>query len=242
MADERPAKGDVGRVLVVAAHPDDVDFGAAGTVAGWTAAGVEVSYCIVTDGDAGGAESGVARAEMAAVRREEQAAAAKVVGVSDLTWLGYADGRVEATLELRRDLTRVIRAARPDRVVLQSPERNWERIYASHPDHLAAGDAALCAVYPDARNAWAHHELIDEGYAPHLVPEVWMMASPHPNHYQDITDTIDRKIEALLAHRSQLPEPDAMADRIREWTRANAIAGGLGDDRYAEMFQIVDTA
>jgi LmbE family N-acetylglucosaminyl deacetylase len=229
------------RILVVTAHPDDVDFGAAGSVATWTASGIDVAYCIVTDGDAGGAEYGIARADMAALRREEQAAAAKTVGVTDLSWLGYRDGRVEATLDLRCDITRVIRRFRPDRVVAQSPQRNFQRIYASHPDHLATGEATLSAVYPDARNAWAHEELLDEGYEPHVVPEVWMMTGNAPDRFVDITATIDRKIQALLQHRSQLPNPDAIPEMMRGWARMNAETAGFGGDRYAEAFQYVNT-
>lgn len=108
---------EVSRVLVIAAHPDDVDFGAAGTVATWTEAGIEVVYCIVTDGDAGGSDPSVGRADMAMLRRAEQVAAAKCVGVDDVRFLGYPDGRVEPTITLRKDLTRVIRQIRPDRVV-----------------------------------------------------------------------------------------------------------------------------
>jgi LmbE family N-acetylglucosaminyl deacetylase len=234
-------EAQIERVLVVTAHPDDVDFGAAGSVAAWTGSGIDVAYCIVTDGDAGGAEYGVPRHDMVDLRREEQTAAAKLVGVTDLTWLGYPDGRLEPTIELRRDISRVIRRVRPDRVVCQSPERNYQRIYASHPDHLAAGEATLCAVYPDARNAWAHHELLEEGYEPHTVREVWMMTGVEPNLYFDITDTIDRKIEALLCHRSQLPDPEAIPDMIRGWARLNAETGGLPADRYAEVFQAVNT-
>ena len=115
------------RVLVVTAHPDDVDFGSAGSVATWTDAGVHVTYCIVTDGDAGGFDATISRAEMAEIRRAEQTTAAKHVGVSDLVFLGYPDGRVEPTLDLRRDISRVIRQVRPQRVVSQSPERNYQR-------------------------------------------------------------------------------------------------------------------
>jgi LmbE family N-acetylglucosaminyl deacetylase len=232
---------EVERILVVMAHPDDADFGAAGSVAAWTASGIDVAYCLVTDGDAGGADSGIPRPQIATLRHEEQTAAAKTVGVTDLTWLAYPDGRVEPTLALRRDLTRVIRRFRPDRVVCQSPERNFQRIYASHPDHLAAGEATLCAVYPDARNAWAHEELIAEGYEPHTVRDVWIIASPHANRFVDITDTIDRKIEALLCHRSQLPNPDAIPDMMRGWAKANAVMAGWGEDRLAEAFQVVQT-
>src|SRR5262245_37209738 len=156
------------------AHPDDVDFGVAGSVATWTDAGIEVVYLIVTDGDAGGAELGIARAEMGPRRRDEQRAAAAIVGVGDVRFLGYPDGRVVASLELRRDITRVIRQVRPQRVVAMSPERNLDRIYASHPDHVAAGGATIDAVYPDARNRWAHPELLDDGLEPHTVDEVWI--------------------------------------------------------------------
>src|ERR1700720_1586107 len=125
---------EIARILSITAHPDDVDFGAAGTIARWTDAGIEVIYCLVTDGDAGGLDEDFPRAEMPAVRRAEQIAAAKCVGVQDVRFLGYPDGRVEATLELRRDLARVIRQVRPDRVVCPSPERNYARMGIGHPD------------------------------------------------------------------------------------------------------------
>ena len=146
---------EIERILIITAHPDNVDFGAAGTIATWTDAGIEVVYCIVTNGDAGGSDPSVSRADMAVLRRAEQTAAAKCVGVHDLRFLGYADGYVEPTIALRRDLTRVIRQVRPDRVVTSSPERNYARIGASHPDHRAVGNSALDAVYPDARNQFA---------------------------------------------------------------------------------------
>src|SRR5205814_8227845 len=118
--------------------------------------------------------------------------------------LGYPDGRLAPSIELRRDISRVIRQFRPQRVVTQSPERNYRRIYASHPDHLAAGEAALCAVYPDARNPFAHPELAAEGLEAHAVAEVWMMAGPAPDQYVDVTDVFDRKVSALLRHVSQM--------------------------------------
>jgi LmbE family N-acetylglucosaminyl deacetylase len=227
---------------VVTAHPDDVDFGWAGSVATMTDAGIEVTYCIVTDGDAGGSETGMPRAEMAPKRREEQTAAAAVVGVHDLHFLGHPDGRVEASLELRRDLSRVIRQVRPDRVLMQSPDRNWDRIYASHPDHLAVGEASIAAVYPDARNRWAHPELSSEGYEPWTVPQVWIGAgSADVTHYLDITDAVDRKIEALLCHKSQLPDPVTMGEMVRGWTKMTAAGAGLPDGRFAEAFRIVNT-
>jgi LmbE family N-acetylglucosaminyl deacetylase len=233
---------DIERILVVTAHPDDVDFGFAGSVAAWTDKGIEVEYCIVTDGDAGGSEYGVARGEMAALRREEQRAAAAVVGVSQVHFLGYPDGRVESGLALRHDLSRVIRRFRPQRVVTQSPERNWQRVYVSHPDHMAVGAAALAAVYPDARNRWAHPELLDEGLEPHAVGEVWVGGgTPAPTHYQDVTATIDRKIAALQCHASQLPDPAATAEMVRGWTSFNARLAGLPDGSHAEAVFVLDT-
>jgi LmbE family N-acetylglucosaminyl deacetylase len=232
----------VERVLVITAHPDDVDFSWAGAIAVMTDAGIDVTYCIVTDGDAGGAETGIPRAEMAELRHDEQRKAAAVVGVHDVHFLGYPDGRVEPSLQLRCDLTRVIRRIRPHRVLTQSPERVWDRIYASHPDHLATGEAAVCAVYPDARNRWAHMELLDEGLEPWTVDEVWLGVGPHGmTHYIDTTSSIDRKVEALLSHKSQLPDPAATAVMVREWARANAQANGLDEGRYVEAIRVVNT-
>ena len=171
---------EIQRVLVVAAHPDDIDFSAAGTVALWTDAGIEVIYCLVTDGDAGGFDEAVPRAEMAPMRRKEQTAAAAVLGVHDLRFLGYPDGRVEPTLGLRKDLARVIRQVRPDRLVCPSPERNYQRIggqSSRSPRRRVA--AALDAVYPDARNPFAWPELLaDEALEPWTVREVWIVRCP----------------------------------------------------------------
>ena len=233
---------DPERILVVTAHPDDVDFGVAGSVATWSAAGIEVTYCIVTDGDAGGSDVDLPRDEMARIRRAEQVAAGAVVGVHDVRFLGYPDGRLEPTLELRRDLTRVIRQVRPQRVVTQSPERFWDRIYASHPDHLAAGEATVCAVYPDARNLFAHRELLEgEGLDPWTVSELWLMAHRDVDVYVDPTDVIDKKVAALRCHASQLPEPAAMDSRMREWGALVAARVGLTEGRMAEAFKAVDT-
>ena len=229
------------RILVITAHPDDVDFGTAGSVATWTDAGIDVSYCIVTNGEAGGSDPSVPRDEMARIRQAEQRAAAEVVGVTDVTFLGYPDGRVQPTLELRRDLSRVIRQVRPDRVVSPTPERNFQRIYGSHPDHLATGEAALCAVYPDARNPFAHPELLGEGFEPWVVPEVWVSGGTSPDQVVDTTDALDRKVKALLCHASQLADPAVIERLIRDWGAAQAREAGLPDGRYAERFQLVVT-
>lgn len=230
------------RVLVVAAHPDDADFGAAGSIVVWTEQGVAVSYCIVTDGAAGSADPNIDLGSLARVRQEEQRKAAAEVGVTDLHFLGYPDGSLQVSLELRRDLARVIRLIRPDRVVCQSPERMWDRIRASHPDHLAAGEATLQAVYPDARNPYSHPDLLAAGLEPHVVSEVWLMASPRSSRGVDVTMTIERKIAALLCHRSQIADGERLAEMIRGWCAGTAAALGLPEGRLAESFQVVDTA
>jgi LmbE family N-acetylglucosaminyl deacetylase len=232
---------DVTRVLVVTAHPDDVDFGAAGTVATWTASGVDVVYCIATSGDAGGFDD-TPRAEMAPLREAEQRAAAKEVGVTDVRFLGYPDGRVTPGLELRRDISREIRRVRPDRLLTSSPEIWWRRLGASHPDHRAVGEATVAAVYPDARNPFAHPELLaDEGLEPWSVRELWLMAAPDEriNHIVDTTDTVERKIAALRAHASQTAHMADLEHRIRSLAGMWARRFGLSDERLGEAFQIV---
>jgi LmbE family N-acetylglucosaminyl deacetylase len=231
---------EIARILVIAAHPDDVDFGAAGTVARWTDAGIDVSYCIVTNGDAGGSDRSVPRDEMARLRQAEQTAAAKQVGVHDIHFLGYPDGRVEATLALRKDLARVIRLLRPDRVLCQSPERNYVRMGVGHPDHRAVGSAALDAVYPDSRNPFAFPELIsEENLEPWTVREVWISGGPAPTHYVDITDTFGRKVAALRSHASQISDPARLEEMLRTRLAQSAVQAGLAEGRLAESFQVL---
>jgi LmbE family N-acetylglucosaminyl deacetylase len=230
---------EIDRVLVVMAHPDDVDFGSAGTVATLTAQGVHITYCLVTDGDAGGNDRTVSRAEMASLRRKEQTEAAAIVGVHDLIFLGHPDGRVVADLALRRDISRVIRQVRPTVVIGQSPERNYQRIYASHPDHLATGEATVCAVYPDSRNPFAFPELLEEGLEPWSVRELWMSTHPTPTDAIDVTDKVDVKFEALMCHASQHPDPATMQERVRGWMTLTAQAHGFGEGRYAEAYGVI---
>jgi LmbE family N-acetylglucosaminyl deacetylase len=233
----------VERALAVMAHPDDIDFGAGGTIKAMTDAGVQVSYCLITDGDAGGFDPDVPRSEIPGIRRAEQRAAGALLGVTDITFLGYRDGELTVSHELRRDISRVIRQVRPQRVLLQSPERNWNRIQASHPDHMAAGDAAIQAVYPDARNPFAHVSLLqDEALEAWSVPEVWVLASPNPNTWIDVSDTIEDKLAALRAHASQTSHMDDLDERIRGWLTMWAQQGGLPEGHYAEAFMTVSTA
>jgi LmbE family N-acetylglucosaminyl deacetylase len=226
-------------VLVVTAHPDDVDFGTAGTVAAFTGAGLEVTYCIVTNGDAGGSDRTMSRADMAALRQREQRAAAAEVGVTDVRFLGFPDGQVEPTLALRRDISRVIRELKPERVLAQSPERRWDFIYGSHPDHLATGEATVCAVYPDARNPFAHPELLnDEGLEPWTVNELWVIGTEGPTMAVETTATIDRKVAALLCHQSQISDPDGVTERVTTSGRAQGKVAGLPDGASAELFRV----
>ena len=236
-------QGAVQRVLVVAAHPDDVDFGSGGTIATWTDAGLDVSYCIVTDGDAGGFDHEVPRSAIGGIRQDEQRKAAAALGVTDVEFFGYPDGRLMVSFELRRDITRAIRRTRPDRMVIPSPQRDLRSLYGSHPDHQAAGEAALCAVYPDARNPFAHPELLaKEGLEAHTVPEVWIVsANDRADHYVDITDTFDRKIAALRAHTSQTAHMTGLEERMRAWGSLQAQAAGLAEGRLAEGYLVLDT-
>ncbi|WP_199506344.1 PIG-L deacetylase family protein [Geodermatophilus sp. TF02-6] len=232
----------VERALCVLAHPDDVDFGSAGTVATWAAAGTEVTYLIVTDGDAGGFDE-TPRERMGPLRRAEQQAAAGAVGVEDVRFLGYPDGRLELTLDLRRDISRVIRQVRPQRVLTSSPERWWDRIGASHPDHMTVGESTLRAVYPDARNRFAFPELLaEEGLDAWTVSEVWLGASPRADHAVDVTDVIELKFAALKSHVTQVSHMPDLEGFVGGWMRQTARRFGLPDGRLAEAFQVVHTA
>lgn len=232
---------EIKRILVVMAHPDDCDFGAGGTIAQWTAKGIHVSYCIITNGDQGGEESDVPLEEMASVRQKEQRAAGLALGVKDIVFLNHRDGSLMPSIELRKEIVREIRRAKPDRMVIQSPERNYERIFASHPDHMAAGETAIQAVYPDARNPYAFTDLLAAGFEPVRVREVWLTGSPNPDHFVDITETIDKKISALHAHASQTAHNKELEAMIRGWGERNAQAQGLPSGRMAEVFRIVNT-
>jgi LmbE family N-acetylglucosaminyl deacetylase len=234
---------EIERALIVVAHPDDADFGASGTISTWVDAGVEVTYLLCTRGDAGGFDD-TPRDQMPALREAEQRAAAAAVGVSDVRFLdGYPDGALVVSQALIRDISRVIRSVRPQRVLTQSPERWWERLGASHPDHLAAGEATVQAVYPAARNPFAFPELLAvEGLEAWTVPELWLMADPRSDFAVDITDTFDRKLAALRAHVSQTGQRADLEEILREWSGGTATRLGLPEGRLAEAFRVVSIA
>jgi LmbE family N-acetylglucosaminyl deacetylase len=230
---------DVQRVLCVFAHPDDVDFGSAGTVARWVDAGLEVSYLLVTRGDTGGFDQ-TPRERMAGLREAEQRAAAAAVGVKEVEFLeGYADGSVTPSLGLRKDIVAAIRRFRPDRILTSSPLRRWDRIAGpSHPDHLAVGEATTCAVYPDARNEFAHMDL---GLPPWHVREMWFTGGPDPDHPVDVTGTFERKLAALRAHVTQTGHMSNLEQMLRERLGTIAAGAGLPEGSLAEAFTVIRT-
>ncbi|MFC5719480.1 PIG-L deacetylase family protein [Streptomyces gamaensis] len=237
-----PERGAPESLLVVAAHPDDIEFCVSGTVMQWIDRGTRVTYCVVTDGDAGGFDEALPRQAMAHLRRAEQTHSAKFIGVEHVRFLGYPDGFVEPDAALRRDLCRVIREVRPQRAIIPSPEINWDRIADTHPDHRAVGEAALRAIYPEARNPFAHPSLLrHEGLRPWTVPETWLMTGPRPNQYVDVTGVFERKVEALRVHTSQTAHLDDLAGLLRRWLAEHATAAGLPPGRLAEAFQVVST-
>jgi LmbE family N-acetylglucosaminyl deacetylase len=236
---------DVERVLAIIAHPDDAEFWFGGTIARWTDDGIHVTYCVLTDGSGGGFDPDVPRAEIPDIRRGEQQQAAKLLGVSGVTFLGLDEQTLlDERREVHENLVRVIRQVHPQRVVTWSPEWNWGRFRSCHPDHLVTGAAALAAIYPDASNPFAlAHLLEEEGLEPWTVREAWLINSPERevNHYVDITETFDRKVAAVRAHASQVRDPESLADRLRERIAPNTAAAGLYEGRLAEAFQVVAT-
>jgi LmbE family N-acetylglucosaminyl deacetylase len=236
---------DVERVLVIVAHPDDAEFWRGGTIAGWTDVGIEVTCCVMTDGDGGGFDASVPRADIPRIRRAEQQQSADLLGVREVQFLGRAEGDMwGAGSKLHEDLVRVIRRVRPQRVLTWSPEWNWQRFRSCHPDHLATGAAVLTAIYPDTSNPFAlTHLRQDEGLEPWTVGEVWLINSPEReiNHYVDITETFDRKVAAVRAHASLVKDPVSLAERLRQRIAHNTEAAGLPEGRLAEAFQVVVT-
>jgi LmbE family N-acetylglucosaminyl deacetylase len=232
---------EIQRVLVVAAHPDDSDFGAAGTIAGWTDAGLSVTILLCTRGEQGGFDD-TNREQMPQIREREQVAASAALGVEDVRFLpGHRDGWLEPSWELQRQIVEVIREVQPQRVLIQSPQRWYDRIQASHPDHLAAGEAAMRAIYPASENRFAWPELLEQGLAPWHVSEIWIMAHPQMSHAVDITDNFDRKVTALQAHASQTGHMSGELEGfLRGWGAGVADMFGLGEGRLGECFHIMD--
>lgn len=229
---------DFERALVVFAHPDDAEFLCGGTIAAWAEGGTEVDYVCATDGSAGWNGPDRGRDEIAATRADELRAAADVLGVKEVRFLGFVDGSLQADLDLRRAVTREVRRSRPDVIVAPDPSMLWSgRSYINHPDHRAVGEAVLAVVACDAPTRPQFPELLDEGLEPFKVPALWLSTEHRKADTKfDIGATIDRKVEALRAHASQIAnmgEFDVDA-RIREWAAAIADEDGM---EYAEPFR-----
>jgi LmbE family N-acetylglucosaminyl deacetylase len=220
--------------LVIFAHPDDAEFMCGGTVAAWAADGTAVHYCVITDGSAGNNDPGVTREEVAPVREREQREAARILGVRGIDFLGFRDGELEVNLETRKAVTRVVRRVRPDVIVAPDPSRLWNGSgYINHWDHKQAGTLALCSIMPDAPSRPQFSELLDEGLEPFEVPNL-MLSSEEPDTYVDITKSIDRKIEALLAHESQGTHDPETEKWVRQRARDTGEQAGVD---YAEAFK-----
>jgi LmbE family N-acetylglucosaminyl deacetylase len=219
------------RVMVITAHPDDSEFGAGGTVAKFVKEGREVAYCIVTNGNKGSSDRAMTPERLAVIRAEEQRNAARVLGVEHVRFLGYPDGEVEDTRDLRRDVSREIRRFRPDLVVCQNPNRTYN-LGASHRDHRTVGGVVLDCVYPLARDHLAFPELMPE-FEPHKVREVYVMQWQEPHIVSDIGDVIDLKLKALACHASQFKDFAAVEARVRQRSKELGAARGYA---YAEAF------
>ncbi len=218
--------------MFIFAHPDDIEFGVAGTAAQWARAGSRVIYVVITDGNVGSHEDGMTPEKLAEIRRAEQTAAAEVAG-AECVFLGYHDGFLQPTLELRKDLVRLIRQYRPNAVVTLDPTNFFPgEDYINHPDHRAAGQAALDAVFPAAEMGMLYPDLAAEGLGGHKVDYVYVTFNQKANYYVDISDTIDLKVEALNKHASQLGDWNP-ADMIRQWAAESGKKVGFA---YAEAF------
>jgi LmbE family N-acetylglucosaminyl deacetylase len=224
--------------MVIVAHPDDAEFGSAGTVARWIREGKEVVYVICTSGDKGTSDLSQSPAELAEIRRAEQQAAARVLGVKEVVFLGYEDGLLVNSIQLRRDLVRQVRRFKPDVVICPDPTSRWYgQQYLNHPDHRAAGDAALDAVYPSARDPHVFTELLAEGLEPHKVREVYIVSRENADIWVDISETICQKIAALSEHASQIGDRQS---EVEKWVREAAQRTAEGQDfEYAEGFKYI---
>jgi LmbE family N-acetylglucosaminyl deacetylase len=224
------------RVLVVMAHPDDADFVAAGSVARWARAGAECVYLLCTDGNKGSDDPAMTPERLGPLRRAEQRAAVARLGGRDAWFLGFEDGLLEPSIALRRAITEQVCRFRPDVVVCQDPTLRWfGSEYVNHPDHRAAGEATLAAVFPSARNRLIFPELFRDGLEPHAVGAIYLAATEQADTWVDITDTMDLKLAALAEHASQFTR-EQVESVVRGWASANGEQIGVP---YAEAFKVL---
>jgi LmbE family N-acetylglucosaminyl deacetylase len=220
--------------LVLFAHPDDAEFMCGGTMAAWAADGTEIHYVVATDGSAGSNDPAVTREALRPVRKREQEAAAEVLGVSSVAFLGFIDGELECSLDLRRAVTREVRRRRPDVIVAPDPSRLWiGNVYINHPDHKAAGEAALCAVMPDAPSRPQFPELLEEGFEPFEVPALWL-AAEDADTYVNVEPWMETKIKALACHESQADNGMDVEKIVYARAKYHGEQAGM---QYAEGFR-----
>ena len=224
------------RAMVVVAHPDDAEWGCAGTVAKWCAEGWEVVYVLCTDGSKGSEDPEMTSGRLVEIRKQEQLNAGKVLGLKDIVFLGYEDSMLEPTLELRRDIAREIRRHRPDVLICMNPVRSVDgEGYLGHPDHFASGEAALSAVFPSSRDRLTFTELLREGLEPHKVKEVWMMFhGDTADKFVDVSAYMDTAVDALKQHQTQVSEEDAEVG-MRQWRNSTGLKVGF---EFAEAFKV----
>ena len=237
---EQAQENEFSRGMVVVAHADDAEYGSSGTVAKLRSEGWEFVYVLCTDGSKGSSDREITSEELVSTRRQEQINAGKMLGLKDVVFLGYEDSMLQPTLELRRDIAREIRRHRPDVVICSYPLRNLDGGWGvGHPDHLAAGEATLAAVFPTARDHMTFPELLEEGLEPHKVAEVWVVGHPEPDHWVDVTKHFDTSVKALMQHASQIDgrTEEAVSKSMREWRRQRAIGKGM---QYAEAFKRIN--
>ena len=222
------------RALFICAHPDDLEFGVAGTAAKWAKQGAHITYVLLTDGNAGSHELEMTKENLAALRREEQRQAAALTGVQECLFLGHDDGLLVNSLELRKELVRIIRQTKPNVVGAMDPTNVFPSdTYINHPDHRAAGTAAIDAVFPASEMRLLYPDLDAEGLEPHKVNYVYLYFTQEANYYVDISETVEQKIEALRAHKSQMGEWDP-AERIRTWAAETGAKVGF---KFAERYR-----
>ncbi len=242
MPQPAPKRDQPYHIVVTAAHHDDIEFGVAGSVAKWIQGeGATVTYVIITDGGSGSNDPAMTRAELVALRREEQLRAAAIVGVSDVRFLDYPDGMLQATLELRRDITRIIRETKAYRVVCQDPTTVFvQSQYINHPDHRAAGEATIYAAFPSAETRPVFPELLAEGHEPHKIGELYLNLSMQATHYVDISDVFALKMQSLGAHVSQIGAGEDFENGAKKWiserSRESGKAVGV---EFAEFFRVM---
>lgn len=222
------------RGMVVVAHADDAEWGCSGTVAKWCREGMDVVYVICTDGSKGSSDPNITSQQLVDIRHKEQEGAARVLGVKQVVFLDYEDSMLQPSLDLRRDIAREIRRYRPDVIICPAPQRNLnQKGYVGHPDHLAAGEATLSAVFPTARDRLTFPELVEAGLEPHKVREVLISDSENANKWIDVSEVIEISIKALQQHVSQIGDADVGAGM----RKSRARIGEPNGIPYAEAFR-----